>query len=126
MAVAAFAGDDKKTDKGKAEAAKSEGKGGETVTLTGEVLDLYCYMSKPETSTGAEHAKCATSCMERGLPIGFLTADGTVYVIVGSDHAPANDMVKDWAGKQSTITGKLMQHKGMKAIDIASITAPKS
>ncbi|HEX5132163.1 MAG TPA: hypothetical protein VFX92_06735 [Candidatus Krumholzibacteria bacterium] len=131
IAAFAYAGDQKteKTDKDTKATQANMGEGhhdGSTVTLTGEVLDMYCYMSHPESATGEEHAKCANSCLAKGLPIGFLTADGTVYMIVGSDHTPANDMVKDWVGKQSTITGKLMQHKGMKAIDIASISAPKS
>ncbi|MDH4038450.1 MAG: hypothetical protein OEX18_14605 [Candidatus Krumholzibacteria bacterium] len=108
--------DDMKTDKKDAKA---------TVTLTGEVLDMYCYMSHPETGVGAEHAKCANSCIERGLPIGFLASDGTVYLIIGSDHSPANEMVKGWAGKPSMITGTVVEQKGMKAIDITGISEVK-
>lgn len=95
------------------------------VTLTGEVIDMYCYMSHPASATGAEHAKCANSCIERGLPIGFLASDGTVYLIIGSDHNPANEMVKGWAGKQSAVTGTIVEHKGLKAIDITGIADVK-
>jgi hypothetical protein len=95
------------------------------VTITGEVIDMYCYMSHPGSATGAEHAKCANSCIERGLPIGFLASDGTVYLIIGSDHSPANEMVKGWAGKQSAVTGTIVEHKGIKAIDITGIADVK-
>lgn len=113
LAVTAVAGDE----------AKKEKKN--VVTLTGEVLDMYCYMSHPESATGAEHAKCANSCISRGLPIGFLASDGTVYLIIGNDHSPANEMVKGWGGKPSTITGTVTEHKGMKAIDITGISEVK-
>lgn len=113
LAVVAIAGDAEKAEKKN------------VVTLTGEVLDMYCYMSHPETGAGTEHAKCANSCISRGLPVGFLASDGTVYLIIGNDHNPANEMVKGWAGKPSTITGTIVEHKGMKAIDITGISEVK-
>jgi hypothetical protein len=98
------------------EAKKEEAK---PVTLTGEVIDLYCYMG--HKGQGAEHAKCATACITKGMPVGYLTSDGTLYVIVGKDHAPANADVAAFAGKQSTITGKVMENNGVKAIELISI-----
>ena len=94
------------------------------VTLTGEVIDLYCYSE--HQASGAEHAKCATSCITKGIPVGFLTADGTMYIIVGKDHAPANAEVAAFAGKQSTITGKVSEAKGMKTIQLISIADVKA
>jgi hypothetical protein len=94
------------------------------VTMTGEVLDLYCYMNHPDTGQGPDHAKCATACINKGLPIGFLS-NGEVYLITGKDHGPVASMVADFAGKKSTIKGTLMEHNGMKAIELISI-APAS
>ena len=102
------------------EAKKEEAK---PVTLTGEVLDLYCYMG--HEAKGAEHAKCATSCINKGIPVGFLTADGTMYIIIGKDHSPANAEVAAFAGKQSTITGKVTENNGVKAIELISIADVK-
>lgn len=90
------------------------------VTLKGEVLDLYCYMKHPDSGQGAEHAKCAKSCILKGLPIGFL-ADGEVYLIIGKEHESAKDMVVDYAGSQAVLKGTLVNHHGIKAIEIASI-----
>jgi hypothetical protein len=92
------------------------------VTLEGEVLDLYCYMKHPANGQGPEHAKCAQSCIRKGLPIGFLS-DGVVYVIIGKEHESAKDLVVDYAGKKSRLTGTLIDHDGIKAIEIESIEA---
>ena len=94
--------------------------GEKKVTLVGEVLDLYCYMKHPADGQGAEHAKCAQTCINKGLPIGFLS-DGVVYVIIGKGHDSAAEMVAEFAGMQSVLTGTLIQHDGIKAIEIEKI-----
>lgn len=99
-----------------AEAAK-------TTTLTGEVVDLSCYMG--HGAMGADHAKCAMSCITKGQPVGFLTTDGALYVILGQNHETANKQVVDFAGKKSTITGTVKEEKGLKAIELASIAEAK-
>ncbi len=106
----------------KGEDASKTRKVGKPVTLTGEVLDLYCYMQHPETATGAEHAKCAKSCMAKGLPVGYLV-NGKVYTIIGKDHQPVNAMVADYVGTKSTITGTVIDHHGVHAIELATISA---
>ena len=93
------------------------------VTMTGEIIDLQCYMQHPENATGMEHAKCAQACMARGLPIGFLADDGSVYLLVGAEHDPVVSEVKDWAGRKCALTGTVIEHKGMKGIAFASIAA---
>lgn len=90
------------------------------ITLTGEILDLYCYMSHPAKGQGADHAKCAASCIKRGLPIGLLVGDD-VYLIIGSDHESAADMVVEFAGKKAKVTGTLTNHNGIMALDLKSI-----
>jgi hypothetical protein len=97
-----------------------QGESNQEVTLVGEVLDLYCYMKHPAMGQGSEHAKCAKTCIRKGLPIGFL-ADGEVYVIIGKEHESAKDLVVDFAGTQSRLAGTLIEHDGMKAIEIAKI-----
>jgi hypothetical protein len=92
------------------------------VTLVGEVLDLYCFMKHPANGQGAEHAKCAKNCIKKGLPIGFL-ADGKVYVIVGKEHESVGDLVLEFAGAQSKLTGTLFNHHGVMGIELASIEA---
>jgi len=95
------------------------------VTLTGEVLDLYCFMNHPADGQGPDHAKCAQNCINKGLPIGFMS-DGVVYVIIGKEHNSAADMVAQYAGMQSKVTGKLIEHDGIKAIEIEKIEKASS
>ena len=90
------------------------------VALEGEVLDLYCFMKHPDNGQGPEHAKCAKNCINKGLPIGFLS-DGEVYLIIGKEHESAKDMVVEFAGSQAILKGTLVNHHGVKAIEIASI-----
>jgi hypothetical protein len=110
VSAAALAGDEKKAD-------------AKPVTLTGEVLDLYCYMD--HHATGPDHAKCATSCIKKGLPVGFLAADGTVYIVIGKEHEPVNATVADFAGKKCAITGVVKEQGGIKAIELVSIADAK-
>jgi hypothetical protein len=91
------------------------------VTLVGEVLDMYCFMQHPADGQGPDHAKCAQNCIKKGLPIGFLAEDGEVYLIIGKEHESAKDLVVNFPGMQSRLTGTLISHDGIKAIEIESI-----
>ncbi len=120
LGAIAYAGDEMKKE------TKSTKEMSKDVTLTGEVLDMYCYMEHPASAVGPDHMKCAQSCINKGMPVGFLASDGTVYMIIGKDHEPVNAMVADWAGKKSTITGTVMENKGIKAIELKTIGEVKS
>jgi hypothetical protein len=93
------------------------------VTMTGEVMDLYCYMD--HSASGAEHAKCASSCIKKGLPVGFLSSDGKMYVIIGKDHEPINAMVADFAGKKATVTGTVKSNGTLMGLELATIAEAK-
>jgi hypothetical protein len=92
----------------------------ETVTLEGEVVDLYCFMKHPENGQGPDHAKCAKNCINKGLPIGFLV-DDEVYLIVGKEHESAAELVVDFAGAPARLKGTAFLHHGVKAIEFESI-----
>jgi hypothetical protein len=93
------------------------------VTLTGEVIDMTCYLQHPANATGVDHAKCAKSCVAKGLPIGFLADNGSVYLLIGNDHEPIAAKVAGHVGARSTITGAVAENNGVKAIELASIDA---
>lgn len=98
---------------------------GKAVTLEGEVLDMYCYMKHPKIGQGEEHTKCAKTCIRKGMPIGFL-ADGEVYLILGKEHESAKDIVVDFAGSQARLTGTLVEHDGVKSIELLKIEKIKA
>jgi hypothetical protein len=95
------------------------------ITLTGEVLDLTCFMQHPDNAVGPEHAKCAKACINKGLPIGFRAEDGTIYLLIGADHEPIAEKLTAAAGKKSTVTGTVIDHDGVKAIALVSIADAK-
>lgn len=54
------------------------------VRLTGEIVDLKCYLGVMNPGAGKVHRSCAARCLSGGLPAGFLArgADGTVRVLL--------------------------------------------
>ncbi len=59
---------------------------GECVQITGEVIDTWCYysgvMGAPEATLGTAHHTSAIWCAAGGIPVGILSEDGTVYMVV--------------------------------------------
>src|SRR5215467_2555200 len=90
-AMAGFAAPVLKADEAKAAAPA-------TKTLQGEVLDMACYMD--HGASGAKHAQCAADCIKGGSPMGLLTKDGQVYLLV-ENHAKKDSYanLKKWAGQ---------------------------
>ncbi len=84
-------------EKGKAEwsqttlAAGVDGKPlpGKSVTLVGEIIDVACYTSLGKH--GAKHRDCGQKCAKNGEPIGLLTKDGTVYILMAEEHDQRRD-----------------------------------
>src|SRR5919109_1053998 len=89
---------------GTAIAQQSETSSGQEVTVTGEVVDMSCYID--HGATGEKHAGCAKKCIASGLPVGIKANDGKTYLVIG-DHKPANSELADLAAKTVTVKGKL-------------------
>jgi hypothetical protein len=92
--------------------------GGGTQTLKGEVVDLMCYLD--HGAKGEKHMGCATKCIKSGGPVGLLTPDGQVYLVIG-DHKPINDQLADKAAQTVTLKGKVVERSGMKMIENAEL-----
>src|SRR5437667_9860339 len=77
---------------------------GPTVTVKGEVVDLWCYLEGGDH--GPSHKACATACAKAGNPIGVVDANGNVYVTAGiEDHQPAQAVLADKMSQEVTATG---------------------
>lgn len=90
----------------------------EDVTVTGEVLDMACYLD--HGAHGEGHAACAQKCIASGLPVGIKTADGKTYLLIG-EHKPLNDVLAPLAAKTVTVKGKLVTRDGISMIENAEI-----
>src|SRR5438876_1833108 len=78
--------------------------GGQEILVTGEVLDMTCYIAN--NLSGPEHAKCARVCIRNGLPVGIKSEDGKVYLLTGKPGHSVNAELADYAAKIVTIKGK--------------------
>jgi hypothetical protein len=90
----------------------------DATTVKGEVVDLMCYLD--HAAKGDKHSGCAKTCIKSGGPVGLLTADDQLYLIVG-EHKPMNDTLAEYAAKTITVKGKVVERNGMKMIENAEI-----
>jgi hypothetical protein len=90
------------------------------VTLTGEVLDLACYLA--QGAKGPDHAGCALKCSQSGQPIGLAASDGKVYVLL-ADHADTTPFskAKAMAGKKVEIKGEVAAKDGMNGLTVHAV-----
>ncbi len=103
---------------------KQEGQGKE-IKVHGEILDLACYAD--HEAKGEKHKKCALMCVQSGAPMGILSDDGVVYLLVGSheDEKPY-EKAKEYAAENVTVKGKLTERNGLKAIVVREVIAAKN
>ena len=92
-------------------------------TLTGEVVDLSCYLG--HGGQGKDHAKCAKQCLKKGLPVGLLTEKGEAYLAVGPNHGKVDPKLIERASETVTVVGKITEKSGMKMIEVAQVVPAK-
>jgi hypothetical protein len=88
-----------------------------TQEVTGEVVDMMCYID--HGATGEKHAACAAKCIKGGGPVGIKSADKT-YLIIG-EHKPMNDELAQYTAKTITVKGKVVERDGINMIENAEI-----
>lgn len=93
----------------------------ETVTVTGEPIDTYCYVLMG--AKGGSHRECAIECVKKGIPAGLLE-DGTnkIYILLpNKDKSPLPKAVVDKMGQKVTITGKIYTSGGSQFLTVEAI-----
>jgi len=93
--------------------------GGEQ-TLTGEVVDVFCYLNHGKDGLGKGHAECAKKCIKSGLPVAIKVGD-QLYLASMADHTAANQPLVDLAAQQVTVRGKVMERDGQHLIAITKV-----
>jgi hypothetical protein len=98
------------------EHGKSDAAGEKTVT--GEVVDMMCYVD--HNAMGEGHGQsCGAKCIKNGGPVGIVE-NGKAYLVVG-EHKPINDELADSCGKTITLKGKLAERGGIALLENAEI-----
>jgi hypothetical protein len=108
------------------EAAASEANqkvlaGGRPVTVTGEVVDVSCYLQLGKR--GPAHVACGMKCIANGQPIGLLDAADTLYILFPEEHHPRRDGQVDLkrvflplVSKTVTVSGMMTEIRGYRAL----------
>ncbi|MBI5760832.1 MAG: hypothetical protein HZA46_20110 [Planctomycetales bacterium] len=77
---------------------------GKTTSVIGEVIDMSCYLQVGKH--GDKHRDCGQKCVRNGQPVGLLTEDGSVYMLIDEEHDPRRDGLTEFR-KQAV---ELMAH----------------
>jgi hypothetical protein len=94
---------------------------GKVVTLVGEIVDYSCYLQLGKH--GTKHRDCGQKCLKSGMPIGLLTKDGKLYLLMEEEHDPRRDGLTNF--RQTAIdnmayvmevTGTLSEVEGQRAL----------
>jgi hypothetical protein len=98
-------------EQGKSDAAAEK-------TVTGEVVDMMCYLD--HNAMGDSHGSaCGAKCIKNGGPVGIVE-NGKAYLVVG-EHKPMNDELADSCGKTITLKGKFVERGGIAMLENAEI-----
>ena len=116
LALAADAGEKKHTHKA-----------GEAVDVTGEIVDIMCYSAMGrEGGSGPKHKACATSCINGGGPVGILTDEDQLILVVGAEHGDIKKIVADFIAGQVKVTGTMSDRGGLRMLAVTKIVADTS
>jgi hypothetical protein len=94
---------------------------GKVVTIVGEIIDFSCYTQLGKH--GTKHRDCGQKCLKNGQPIGLLTKEGTLYLLMDEEHDQRRDGLTNF--RQAAIenmayimevTGTLSEVQGIKAL----------
>jgi len=109
---------------------------GKPVTVTGEVVDVSCYLQLGKR--GEAHIPCGSKCLEHGQPIGLLDKDEKLYILFAEEHHPRRDGLVDLKkvfvpllAKTVSVTGMETDMKDyhalfVRASDLDGVKAEKS
>ena len=100
-------------------AHEEQGQTGEQ-TLTGEVVDIVCYLSHGKEGLGKAHADCAKKCIKSGLPVALKVGD-QLYLASLADHTTANTKLADFAGQSVKVHGTIRERDGQHLIEISQV-----
>ena len=86
------------------------------VTISGEIIDSWCYLTQIMYPLGSAHHQCALWCAAGGIPSGILTDDGQVYIVLKVEHdatSVANPAVLEIQSRRVTVEGDAFERDGI-------------
>ena len=86
---------------------------GKPITEIGEVVDFSCYIQLGKH--GEAHRACGAKCVQNNQPIGLLTKNGTLYMIMPEEHDPRRDGGVDAKAFAAEHMGHIIEVNGTEA-----------
>ncbi|MGO4885996.1 MAG: hypothetical protein ACLP59_35010 [Bryobacteraceae bacterium] len=100
---------------------------GHPIALVGEIVDVSCYLQLGKH--GEKHRSCGQKCVQNGEPVGLVTKDGTLYIVMPEEHDPRRDGGVNirTAGAENMghivkVMGTETRLEGVRAIYVAGLT----
>lgn len=100
---------------------------GHEVTLVGEVVDFSCYLQLGKH--GEKHRGCGQKCVQNGQPVGLLTKNGALYMLMPEEHDPRRDggvdirtAASDHMAHIIKVIGTEARVNGYRAVYVAGLT----
>lgn len=84
---------------------------GKAITAVGEIVEFSCYLQLGKH--GEKHRACGQKCINNGQPVGLVTADGTLYMLMEEEHDPRRDgATSDFRKAAAEHTAHVMEVSG--------------
>jgi len=94
------------------------------VTITGEVIDSWCYLSEIMWATGSAHHQCAIWCARGGVLVGILGENEQVYIVLRVEEDTdviGNHGIMRIQTNEVVVEGDLYERDGIKYLAIDTI-----
>ena len=101
---------------------------GKRITVTGEIVDTWCYVTEIMYGLGTAHHQCAVWCAVGGIPVSVLGEDGNVYVVLkveGDATSVANPRIINIQTHKVTVDGDLYERDGVKYLIVTQVVDDK-
>ena len=98
------------------------------VTVTGEIVDTWCYVTEIMYGLGTAHHQCAVWCAVGGIPVSVKDDKGDVYVVLkieGDDTSVANPRIINIQTHKVTVDGDLYERDGVKYLIVTQVANDK-
>ncbi|MEP6738303.1 MAG: hypothetical protein ABJA70_22450 [Chryseolinea sp.] len=86
---------------------KAEMNSGETIEVSGEIVDPKCYLGVMKPGEGKAHRSCAIRCISGGMPpVLHANNSGDYFLILDQDGSFVNEEILPLVGDQLTLSGE--------------------
>ncbi len=100
------------------------------IEIKGEVIDTWCYLSGvmggQDAVVGTAHHTCALWCAAGGIPVGVLTEDGQIYMVLklqGEEVLAKSDTIMEIQSDVITAKGMHYVRDGVNYIIVEDVVA---